>query len=205
MRLLRVLPLLALAFLPACATITTGTDHTMAVVTDPAGASCELRRGGDLVGVINRTPATVRFGKSYRDIAIDCAHPNAGRGTTTVSAGFQPMFLGNILLGGVIGMGVDIISAAGADYPSTAYVTIRAGDGAPSPAAPSAPASPAVASLAREAVSAPAIPSASLQDHVAAARAACQRARRGNCDAAAEAAGAQWEREWQERRANGRT
>jgi hypothetical protein len=197
MRLLRLLPLLAVAFLPACATITTGTDHTMAVVTNPAGATCELRRGADLVGVIPRTPATVRFGKSYRDIAIDCAHPSAGRGTTTVTAGFQPMFLGNILLGGVIGMGVDIISAAGADYPTTAYVTIQpTGE----PGAPNVPASPHIAAVARAAVEAPTM---GLEQHVAAARAACRRERGRNCDAAAERAMQEWERAWQDSR--GRT
>lgn len=199
MRLLRLLPLLALAFLPACATITTGTEHTMAVVTDPAGASCELRRGGDLIGVIARTPGTVRFGKSYRDIAVDCAHATAGRGATTVSAGFQPMFLGNILLGGVIGMGVDIVSAAGADYPNTAYVTLQP-TGVP-PTAPGA-ASPPVAAVTPP-TSAPSATPTSLEQRVAAARAACRRQGGRNCDAAAERAMQEWEREWQDRR--GRT
>lgn len=214
--------LMAALTLPACATVTTGTNHSLSVVTDPPGAACELRRGGDVVGIVNPTPGTVRIDKSYRDISIECTRPGNVRGATTVSAGFQPMFIGNILLGGVIGMGVDIISAAGATYPNTAYVSLRQSDGldppagAPAPApsvvatAPAVAAPPAVvqspaplaAAIARDAVS-QAPTSMTLQQYVEAARTDCRRQRGRNCDAAAEAAAAEFENAWQSRRGRG--
>ncbi len=215
---------LSALMLPACATITTGTNHSLSVVTDPPGAACELRRGGDVVGIVNPTPGTVRIDKSYRDISIECNRPGNVRGSTTVSAGFQPMFVGNLLIGGLIGMGVDIISAAGATYPNTAYVILQRGDAldppigtpatapavvasAPMTAASPAPAqspAPMAAAIARDAVSS--IPaSMTLQQYVEAARADCRRQRGRNCDAAAEAAAVEFENAWQARRGRGGT
>lgn len=206
-----VFVLLAAITLPACATITTSADHSLSVVTDPPGAACELRRRGEVIGVVNPTPGTVRIGKSTRDIAIACARPGNVRGATTVEAGFQPMFLGNILLGGLIGMGVDVISGAGATYPNTAYVSLRPVEGdtpaappSPSPTPPIAalpPSGSLVAATAAQAAVAPSpAASMSLEQYVDTARRDCQRRRGRNCEAAAEAAVRDYESAWQSRR-----
>lgn|GEM_PF-6195918 len=188
-----VLGLIAALTLPACATITTGTSHSLSVITDPPGASCALRRGGDVIGVVNPTPGTVRVDKSHRNIEIECARAGNLRGTGVAASGFQPMFLGNILIGGVIGMGVDIISAAGTTYPNTVHVALRPADGAPGPAdvqpSPQSPGSgtplasrsepPPGRAQHREPAG------QTLEQFVAAEVAECRRQRR-NCESAAE-------------------
>lgn len=111
--------------LPACSTITTGTSQSLSVVTDPPGAACQLLRGGELIGVVSPTPGTVQVDKSMRGISVECARPGYQGAVARVPARLQPMFLGNVLIGGVIGMVVDIASGAGSRYPSTATVAMR--------------------------------------------------------------------------------
>ncbi|MBS7793067.1 hypothetical protein KTR66_24000 [Roseococcus sp. SDR] len=72
----RLVPVLLLAaLLPACATITTGTSQSIAVMTEPPGASCTLSRDGGVIAVVNPTPGTVTVSKSTRDIAVSCPRP----------------------------------------------------------------------------------------------------------------------------------
>lgn len=121
-RLLRLLPLLA--GLPACATITTGSNHTLSVMTEPPGAACNVIREGKTVGVVNPTPGSVQISKSMRDVTLNCTRPGFGTGVSTVAGDFQAMTLGNILIGGVIGVAVDAASGALARYPDSVQVKL---------------------------------------------------------------------------------
>jgi len=44
-----------LAAMAGCATIVKGTDQTVTVDTTPPGATCELKRDGQSIGVVNAT------------------------------------------------------------------------------------------------------------------------------------------------------
>jgi hypothetical protein len=108
--------LLALG-LPACATITTGTNQSIAVATVPAGAACNVTRHGELIGSVPRTPGSVTISKSGHDIAVDCAGPGGSAGAAVIPAGMQAATLGNILIGGLVGYAVDLGTGAASEYP----------------------------------------------------------------------------------------
>ena len=133
MRILQrlLVPILLAGLLPACATLTTGTNQTITVITEPTGAVCQLRRSGEVVGIVNPTPGTIQVSKSSREIQISCTRAGHGEGVGTLAPEFQAMTLGNILIGGLIGIVVDASSGAVAQYPST--VTIALAPGVPLP------------------------------------------------------------------------
>ncbi len=116
--------MLALATLSACATVTSGTDHTLLVETDPAGASCLLRRDGANIGAVNPTPNAVRISKSRHDISVNCEKADHEPTSRTVTASFQAMTLGNVLIGGVVGLAADLASGAAITYPESVKVVL---------------------------------------------------------------------------------
>lgn len=127
MRIARLLGLLLLASLmPACATITTGSTQGISVISEPADASCTLQREGAVVGVVNPTPGTVQVSKSVRDLSVRCTKPGFSAGQKAVPSQFQAATLGNILLGGVIGIVVDASSGAMGRYPETVTISLPA-------------------------------------------------------------------------------
>lgn len=122
--MLRALALCGLMLTSACATITTGGTQPITVTSDPAGASCQLQREGAVVGAVNPTPGTVTVSRSTRDITVRCEREGRQPGLTALPAGFQPMTLGNILVGGVIGIAVDAASGAMGQYPPNVHVAL---------------------------------------------------------------------------------
>jgi hypothetical protein len=103
--------------LPACSTITTSPGQKISVITEPAGAVCEIERDGDVIGIVNPTPGNAFVDRSVRDVGITCSRAGYERAATVVQAGFQPMTLGNVLIGGLVGLAVDSASGAIAQYP----------------------------------------------------------------------------------------
>jgi len=116
--------MLALATLSACATVTSGTDHTLLVETDPAGAACMLRRDGANLGAVNPTPSAIRISKSRHDITVTCDKADHESASRTVTADFQAMTLGNVLIGGVVGVAADLASGAAITYPESVKVVL---------------------------------------------------------------------------------
>jgi len=116
--------MLALVTLSACATVTSGTDHTLLVESDPAGATCALQRDGASIGAVNPTPGSVRISKSRHDITVNCEKADHEATSSTVTAGFQAMTLGNVLIGGVIGLAADLASGAAITYPESVKVVL---------------------------------------------------------------------------------
>ncbi|HEY8613198.1 MAG TPA: hypothetical protein VIL69_18180 [Roseomonas sp.] len=122
--LFRVLGLLGLVFLSACATITTSPSQNLTVLTEPPGASCEIQRNNHHVAVVNPTPGTARIGKSTRDTTISCTREGHMPAQATLSPEFQPVTLGNVLIGGVVGIIVDVSTGAVAKYPDSVQLTL---------------------------------------------------------------------------------
>ncbi len=107
-----------------CATIIKGTSQTVTVDTNPAGATCTLTRDAKTVAVVNPTPGSVPVGKGLGDIAIDCKLAGYQDAAEALAAEFQPVTLGNILLGGPIGIAIDAVSGAMAQYPEAVTITM---------------------------------------------------------------------------------
>lgn len=101
----------ALACLGACATITRGTDEAWTVQTDPSGATVKTTAGY----ACDQTPCSFRM-RHNSEFDVTITKPGYLDATAHVShhvvdAGAAG-FLGNALIGGVIGAGVDVYSGA---------------------------------------------------------------------------------------------
>lgn len=108
--------LVLLYLFPACATITTGTDQSITILTDPAGADCQLTRDGMAIAIANPTPQTVRIDKSVKAIQVVCRKDGFHPVHQNLASVFQGMTIGNILFGGIIGVVVDAGSGAMHQY-----------------------------------------------------------------------------------------
>lgn len=107
-----------------CATITSGTSQTITVLSDPPGATCELKRGDALIGMVNPTPGSITVSKATSDIVLRCTRPDHFPGSAEARASFQAATLGNILLGGVVGLAIDAASGAMGTYPGDVTVIL---------------------------------------------------------------------------------
>lgn len=101
-----------LAMLLGCATITKGTTQAVAVSTPGApGATCTLTSGGIGTKVVT-TPATIVLDKSQDNISVVCKKQCFQDGVGIIASNTESMAAGNVLVGGVVGLGVDAVSGA---------------------------------------------------------------------------------------------
>lgn len=107
-----------------CATILAGKSQTVTVATNPPGARCELIREGRVIGTVENTPGAVTLMKTKHDIDVICRKDGFTDGKGFGESGTEGATFGNIILGGLIGWGVD--SAVGADnkYPEVMTVNL---------------------------------------------------------------------------------
>ena len=110
--------------LGACATIIEGSDQTVTVITEPPGAVCTFTRGNATVGVANPTPASVHLEKSKDNISILCQKDGYFDGAAAFASELEAMTLGNIIFGGIIGVGVDAVSGAMHEYPESITIIL---------------------------------------------------------------------------------
>lgn len=122
MKLRLIAAILAPLWLANCATVVEGTDQNVLINSDPAGASCKLKRDGGEVGGVAATPASVRISKSKDPIAVTCRKEGYLDTTGHLASGFQGMTFGNVLLGGFIGVAIDAGSGAMHEYPESIVV-----------------------------------------------------------------------------------
>ncbi len=111
--------------LVGCATIIKGSSQTLSLNTSPAGAKCELKRNGELLGYINPTPGTINVSKSKRDIDYLCELGGYDRAAGIISSSFQGWTLGNVIFGGVIGVGIDAASGSMTEYNSGPAIVLN--------------------------------------------------------------------------------
>ncbi len=92
--------------LVACATLTTGTTQIIAVDTPGVpGAMCTLttQSGPQVV----TTPGTISLSKGSNPIPILCTKQCYVNGQSIVGSNAQQMAAGNVIFGGLIGLGVE--------------------------------------------------------------------------------------------------
>jgi hypothetical protein len=93
------------ATLPACATITRGTDETYVIETNPPGATAALS-----TGISCTTPCSLRL-KRRQSMTVDITRqgyePVRATVTSGVSGGGGAAMAGNVLVGGIIGAVID--------------------------------------------------------------------------------------------------
>ena len=140
-----------------CASIVTGHDQSLSVVTssdgnDVEGAKCAL--SNDKGSWFVTSPGSVTVRRSINDLMVSCTLDGHEKAEQPVKSTTKGMVAGNVLIGGVMGVGVDVASGAAFDDPNViAIVMSRIGSGpgaattgsAPAPAASSAEATTIVA------------------------------------------------------------
>ena len=107
-----------------CATVTSGSSQTLTIETDPPAAACTLTRADQLIGVVNPTPGSISIEKSKKDISVTCKKDGYRDETAMLGSKFAGATLGNILLGGLIGIGVDAMSGATSKYPTSLSIQL---------------------------------------------------------------------------------
>jgi hypothetical protein len=117
--------ILCAASLSGCATLVSDDHQSIAIKSDPPGATCMVHQGGVDVGTIPNTPGTIYVGKSRHDLAIDCAKFGYYNGAAILQPEFQDWTYGNILYGGSIGLLVDTSTGAINEYPRAVTVLMR--------------------------------------------------------------------------------
>jgi hypothetical protein len=121
---LRYFALGACAFLlVACATITKGTTQVVAVDTPGVpSATCTIttQSGPQVV----TTPGTVTLKKGSDPLPIACVKDCYVNGQSIIPSGAEAMAAGNVIFGGLIGLGVDAASGALNKYPDMVTVAM---------------------------------------------------------------------------------
>jgi len=125
MKLTAVAALAALGVgVSGCATVIKGTSQSVAITTPPTeGAQCVLPSKEENWQITSPGVATVQ--KSKEDIQVRCEKPGWQTATATIPSNFQGWTLGNLLIGGVIGVGVDAATGAMNEYPGAFQVPMQ--------------------------------------------------------------------------------
>lgn len=139
--------LLCASGLAGCATIIEGTTQPVSVNTTPQdGAKCTLTNSEGTWYVT--TPGSTTVHKTKNDLTVDCTKDGFAGGHTVAQSHFGAATAGNVIAGGVIGIGIDAASGANYHYNSPITVDLGASSApvaAAEPAAAPAAAAPAAA------------------------------------------------------------
>jgi hypothetical protein len=113
---------LSLLSLNGCATIIEGSRDPINIITAPAtSATCTLTNTRGTYNTL--VPSTATVLKSRSDLNVSCRDPRTGaEGKGTVVSDVEAWAFGNIIFGGLIGLGVDWGTGAAYNYPENATV-----------------------------------------------------------------------------------
>ncbi|MBR0994133.1 PEGA domain-containing protein [Bradyrhizobium japonicum] len=145
---MRLLGIAALSvMLGGCASVTRGTTENISISSTPSGVEAVV--SGMEVPTTCTTPCSVVV-KRNADISItfqkEGYEPQVVPLTRDIPTAGAAGFAGNLLLGGVVGMGVDAATGAATDHkPNPVIVTMQPTVRARPPAAPKKPRAPAPA------------------------------------------------------------
>jgi uncharacterized protein YceK len=113
--------------LSGCASIVNGTNQSVSVHNGPiTGSICTLENNKGR-WYIPHTPGSVTVHRSFGDLIVQCRKPGYTLGITHVKSKTKAMAFGNLVFGGAIGAGVDMVDGAAYDYPEDIYVPMRKG------------------------------------------------------------------------------
>jgi len=104
--------------LSGCASIVNGTTQSVAISTPPVtGARCDLSSSEGTWTVI--TPGVATVARSKSDIAVRCHKDGYQPAVGVISSSFEAWTAGNLVFGGVVGLGVDAATGAINEYPNS--------------------------------------------------------------------------------------
>jgi hypothetical protein len=127
------------ASLGACATVTRGTNEAMVIETDPVGATVTIDNGKTVSNLTCNTPCSVKLPRKHPltvSIVKDGYEPLKTQVLPQVTGGGGAGMAGNVILGGVVGAGVDAVSGAMKSFqpnPLTVTLVPVSGEGTDEP------------------------------------------------------------------------
>lgn len=104
--------LAVLLLLTSCATISKGTTQQVYINSDPMDAKCTLERQGQYLGTTT-APGIINVEKSKYDMICRCKKTGYNDASAIIKSDVEDMTYGNLIVGGLIGWGID--SATGSD------------------------------------------------------------------------------------------
>jgi hypothetical protein len=118
MSILRIFALCCIPLLGGCALIVDGKTQSVSFDTSPQkSADCSISNSKGSWNV-HQTPASATINKAYGDITVTCSSRDGYHGSSVVQSETSGAVFGNIIIGGIIGVAVDIGSGAAYQYPS---------------------------------------------------------------------------------------
>ena len=104
-----------------CASITRGSSQSVAITTPPTtGALCNLNSSQGNWQVTS--PGAVTVEKSSEDIQVRCEKDGFQPAVAVIPSNFEGWTIGNLVFGGIIGLGVDAATGAINKYPNSFQV-----------------------------------------------------------------------------------
>lgn len=117
---LSIIPILSLS---GCASVLSGTKQNVHVSTGTTyGASCALTNTKGS-WVIKQTPGSVSVARSNTNLAVTCKKGGVN-GSNMIASNTNSTVFGNIIVGGLIGTGIDMADGAAYAYPSEITVAM---------------------------------------------------------------------------------
>ena len=116
----KVLSVLVMSMsLGACSTIVNGSNQSIAFSTgNVEGANCDLTGGSNFaVSESFESPAEVKVPRSGKPLTLNCSKDGYKNAEKLIDSKIEGTTGGNLLLGGVIGAGVDAATGAVYKYP----------------------------------------------------------------------------------------
>lgn len=120
--------LVAAVIAPGCATVTQGTSQEVEIATDPPGAKCNIEKNGIRIGTVLKTPGIVHVEKGGNSIGVNCSLSGYADRQAFIDLSFEAATVGNVLLGGVVGIVIDAASGAMQKYPKYFYISMKSGE-----------------------------------------------------------------------------
>ncbi len=105
-----------LATLSGCATITNDEQQKLSFSSTPKGADVLIN--GQEVGT---TPVTMNWERQNKDLHVQFKKEGYKTASTTISPGIDPIFWGNIIIGGVVGSTTDAATSKMWEYEPDSY------------------------------------------------------------------------------------
>jgi len=128
MRFLLTVAAIGLGLLSGCASIISGANQSISVSTPGCeAAACELTNSKGTWFV--KSPGSVTVHRAYGNLAVVCSKEGFGSASQSVASSTKAIAFGNILFGGLIGVGVDVGTGAAYDYPVVISVPLACGEG----------------------------------------------------------------------------
>lgn len=112
-------------FLSGCSTIVDGKYQSVFVDSDPQGASCIASKLGTDIAAVNPTPGAIMLERGPVEIVLVCSKDGYYTSTGVINSHYNSTTLGNILLGGVVGIVIDAASGAQSKYDASVKVVLE--------------------------------------------------------------------------------